>query len=105
MSEVRKYRKRPVVIEVMGPVTDSIIASEIAMWIRDNGGRAVRISTWFDDPPRPSIAIETAEGEMIASAGDFVIKEPFPTNDRKFYPCKPEIFEATYEPVEDEPNE
>lgn len=45
------------------------------------------------------IVIPTREGEMRARAGDWIIKEPFPTGDRKFYPCKPDIFEQTYEAV------
>ena len=34
---------------------------------------------------------------MKADIGDYVIKEPFSTDDRKFYPCKPDIFEKTYD--------
>jgi hypothetical protein len=37
---------------------------------------------------------------MRAEPGDYVIREPFPTDDRRFYPCKPDIFEATYEAVQ-----
>jgi len=44
-----------------------------------------------------SLIIKTKEGDMLASIGDYVIKEPFPTGDRDFYPCKPDIFEMTYE--------
>ncbi len=42
------------------------------------------------------IEIRTKEGLMRADFGDWIIQEPFPTEDRQFYPCKPEIFEATY---------
>ena len=38
----------------------------------------------------------TKEGDMIVSPGDYVIKEPVPTPDRKYYPCKPEIFLGSY---------
>ena len=47
-----------------------------------------------------NLIIKTLEGEMLANIGDYIIKEPFPTNDRIFYPCKPDIFENTYENVE-----
>jgi len=47
-----------------------------------------------------NLIIKTLEGEMLASVGDYVIKEPFPTSDRVFYPCKPDIFEMTYDIVE-----
>lgn len=47
-----------------------------------------------------SLLIETKEGVMKAFRGDWIIKEPFPTGDRDFYPCKPDIFEKTYEPAD-----
>jgi hypothetical protein len=43
-----------------------------------------------------SLLIETKEGVMKAFMGDWIIKEPFPTGDRDFYPCKDEIFRKTY---------
>ena len=39
------------------------------------------------------MAIETLEGTMSADAGDFIIRGV----QGEFYPCKPEIFEKTYE--------
>lgn len=42
-----------------------------------------------------TIQIETLEGIMTANPGDWIIKGV----KGEFYPCKPEIFEATYEPV------
>lgn len=44
-----------------------------------------------------SIAIDTKEGIMKAFPGDWIIKEPFPTGDRDFYPCKNDIFKKTYD--------
>ena len=46
-----------------------------------------------------NLIIKTKEGELKADIGDYVIKEPFPTCNRKFYPCKPDIFHKTYEKV------
>lgn len=43
---------------------------------------------------RPTI--QTLEGDMRVSVGDYVIRGI----QGEFYPCKPEIFEASYEPVE-----
>lgn len=48
----------------------------------------------------PCLVIPTLEGEMICSMGDYLIVEPFPNNNRKLYPCKPDIFEKTYEKCE-----
>lgn len=40
--------------------------------------------------------ISTLEGDMKAMPGDYIIKEV----NGEFYPCKPDIFAKTYEPVE-----
>jgi len=39
--------------------------------------------------------IITSEGVMRVNDGDYIIKEPF-DKERKFYPCKPDIFKQTY---------
>ena len=44
-----------------------------------------------------SIDIHTLEGTMRCSNGDYIIKGI----NGEFYPCKPDIFEKTYEPVND----
>jgi hypothetical protein len=44
----------------------------------------------------PAIVILTLEGEMTAQVGDYIIKGV----EGEFYPCKPGIFEATYEAVD-----
>lgn len=44
------------------------------------------------------LTIHTLEGDMIASKGDYIITGV----DGEQYPCKPDIFEKTYEPVEDQ---
>jgi hypothetical protein len=41
------------------------------------------------------VVIATLEGDMTASPGDWIIKGV----KGEFYPCKPDIFEATYEPL------
>jgi len=63
-QEVRKFRKKPIVIEAYQ--TDS------------------------------QVKIETLEGTMVASPGDWIITGI----QGEQYPCKPDIFEATYELVE-----
>lgn len=49
------------------------------------------------NPPIFCLFLETKEGIMKVEKDDWVIKEPFPTGDRDFYPCKDEIFKKTYE--------
>jgi len=53
----------------------------------------------FENTDRPCLLIPTLEGEMTASLGDWLIVEPFPMDWRKIYPCKPDIFEKTYEAI------
>ena len=83
-----KYRKKPVVIEAMQFTEEN--KNRVFNWISCN-----RYPDW-DLQNRPTIRIETLEGEIIASLGDWIIKGI----KGEFYPCKPDIFEATYEPLE-----
>ena len=93
-----KYRKKPIVIEAIQFKDDS---AETIMAIQDFKQGDIKVS--YDNPDHPQLEIFTLEGTMRAGIGDWIIKEPFPTDDRKFYPCKPDIFEATYESVEEIP--
>lgn len=90
-----KYRKKPVVIEAFkwtgGP--DQIEDPE---WIID----AIKKGTVrFDMIQRNEAAllIDTLEGTHRANQGDFIIRGV----QGELYPCKPDIFAATYEPVEE----
>jgi hypothetical protein len=90
------FRKKPIVIEAR--LFDGTNFDDLYLW--GNPGR--RISTaqilLAGDGKDPSrLSIETLEGEMAASVGDWIIKGV----KGEFYPCKPDIFEATYEPVEE----
>lgn len=84
-----KYRKKPVVIEAMqvGSYMDLPAVSE---WVNTNGGAMTYGQT---DPGPAEGHISTLEGVMTVSVGDFVIKGV----KGEFYPCKPDIFHATYE--------
>jgi hypothetical protein len=83
-----KFRKKPVVIEAQ-QLTESN-ALGIADW---SGG------TIYQSLPNRDLAvlIPTLEGNMRADVGDFVICGV----QGEFYPCKPDIFEATYELVKE----
>jgi hypothetical protein len=59
---------------------------------------------WFAPGPsgRPAcLEIRTLEGVMTATPGDWIIKGV----KGELYPCRPDIFEATYEPVSASPEE
>ncbi len=87
-----KYRQKPVVIEARKfDSTDSI--EELREWC---GGNILK-GYPFSVSENRSILIETLEGNMKAELGDYIIKGV----QGGFYPCKPDIFEATYEPVEE----
>jgi hypothetical protein len=92
VSEPVQYRKKPVVIEAMQWDGTAQAATPIVDWILSSGDRSARFRNGVDDV---CIAIDTLEGTMFASPGDFVIRGV----QGEFYPCKPDIFEATYEPV------
>ena len=86
-----KYRKKPVVIEAVQFLDANENTAELAEFI-DN--QPLTIS--YIDPINPVLKISTLEGEMRASIGDYIIKGV----KGEFYPCKPDIFEQTYEAVE-----
>jgi hypothetical protein len=84
-----RFRKKPVVVEAE-PFTNenaerafNFIACNKALLMPNAGEKQIRI--------------QTLEGEMIASLGDWIIKGV----SGEFYPCKPDIFAETYEPVEE----
>ena len=82
-----KYRKKPVVIEAIQ--WDGTNYDEIGDWMGLNS--TLEIDGQF--------IIPTLEGDMRVSEGDWVIRGV----NGEFYPCKPDIFEKTYEPAEDKP--
>lgn len=77
-----RFRKKPVVIEA-------------EQWYEGNEIKGVVYSDGSDGIGVPHYYINTLEGRMIVSPGDWVITG---VKGEK-YPCKPDIFEATYEPV------
>lgn len=79
-----KYRKKPVVVDVITYAGDPIFA---ARWMESFAGPSrfrIRNGEFF---------IKTLEGEMHVSEGDVIIRGV----KGEFYPCKPDIFEQTYE--------
>lgn len=85
------YRKRPVVIEAHRFQVDRITINP--GWLAD----AFEAGTvYYQGGPEPYLTIQTLEGAMRANAGDWIIKGVA----GELYPCKPAIFDATYEAVE-----
>jgi hypothetical protein len=71
---------------------------EIDAWLYDGNpasmAEAILMGLTFVDTGG-ELKIPTLEGEMTASTGDYVIRGI----KGEFYPCKPDIFHATYRPV------
>jgi hypothetical protein len=83
-----KYRKKPVVIEAILWSGDNELEVAAFFGQSDTFGLHDDTNVW---------TIQTLEGEMTAKVGDWIIKGV----KGEFYPCKPDIFDATYEPVEE----
>ena len=79
-----KFRKKPVVIEA-------------TQWFKDGDHWAVSIYQSIDPDMAGHGWIKTLEGGHIVTPGDWIITGV----QGEHYPCKPDIFEATYEPVAD----
>lgn len=92
-----QFRKKPVVIEAMefrGPVWQGDAAINYMVLFDD------WLSSKVTDAPvkyrGAELVVSTLEGEMTASPGDWIICGV----KGELYPCKPDIFAATYEAVE-----
>jgi hypothetical protein len=100
MNGPSKFTKKPVTIEawqfVLGLERDEDGETQTS-------GNALEIAEWCDGLPMGKlnadgtsdywIEIATLEGTHKATPGDFIIKGV----QGEFYPCKPDIFDATYE--------
>jgi len=87
---IKRYRKKPVEIEALQ--WDGTNREECARFIGEAfGGVASELAP--DGTLR--LTILTLEGEHIANQGDYIIRGV----QGEHYPCKPDIFERTYDPV------
>ena len=94
-----KYRKKPVVVEAIQWNGHNL--EEIKEFVGDSLIYEIFDATWEGDKSIPTIiptiymGIKTLGGTHICSKGDYIIKGV----QGEFYPCKPDIFEQTYEQV------
>lgn len=86
-----QYKKKPVIVNAY-QFSDLESGAAILEWVAINGGHA-SLSCGDD----AKLVIHTLEGSMEASLGDWVIRGVA----GEFYPCKPAIFDATYDEVEE----
>ncbi len=87
-----KFRKKPVVIEAMQFVKPDDF-NDIYRWGLSTNPNIGRVM--FESRKNKTMAINTLEGMHTAQLGDWIIRGV----KGEFYPCKPDIFEATYEPA------
>lgn len=88
INGIKKYRKKPAVVEAIRWDGTDDTWTLIAQWLgADYGVQALR------NPMKNFIRIKTLEGDMDTQVGDYIIKG---VKD-EFYPCKPDIFAATYD--------
>jgi hypothetical protein len=91
-----KFRKKPVVIDAIEFDGTPEARQRVLEW---GGLNATNASTiyWRGLPDgNGEIVIRTLEGDLVASAGDFIIRGV----KGEVYPCKPDVFAITYEPVD-----
>jgi hypothetical protein len=85
-----KFRKKPVIIEARQFTLEAATSMfEIEDWCHGS------VKGTMLDPADRALYINTLEGEMEATIGDWIIQGV----KGEFYPCKPDIFELTYERI------
>lgn len=78
-----KYRKKPVIVEARQYTRIGLDAERVAEWC---GG----------EQTNDGCEVQTQHGTALARYGDWIIKGV----NGEFYPCRPDVFRETYEPVE-----
>jgi hypothetical protein len=87
-----KYRKRPVEVEAFQILMDTMRKRDYPQWFADAIASGVVYQKANPDYP-VECTIRTLEGEMDANLCDYIIKGV----NGELYPCKPDIFDKTYE--------
>ena len=96
-----KFRKKPVIIDAVKWTGSNI--EEALTFIQDGckdfshlpiTGSNIKAGVGYT-PPAGTLTIPILEGDHTANPGDWIIRGV----KGEFYPCKPDIFEMTYEPV------
>lgn len=100
-SKVQKFVKKPVIVEAIRVTEETARAAYV--WVEENTEGSFDP---YDPRPESGITIDphdgmmciaTLEGLMKVNLGDWIIRGV----KGEFYPCKPDIFAATYEVVEE----
>lgn len=104
---IKKYRKKPVIIEAIQWDGKNLV--DVSAFLCNQTRKEILKEINLSDISRKKwddyesivlddgLDIDTLEGRMEASIGDYIIKGVH----CEFYPCKPDIFDKTYEEVEE----
>jgi hypothetical protein len=96
---MKQFRKKPVIIEAIQWTNSPGNFTDILEW-SDHKVTSASPLVWEQTEKEPigpfCLEIKTLEGVMLARLNDWIIKGV----NGEFYPCKPDIFEKTYDPVE-----
>lgn len=85
-----KFKKKPIVVEaIQYDGTENSVVEILQLKETTNSSRSILVDAEF-------LLIHTLEGVMRADKGDWIIKGV----NGELYPCKPDIFEKTYDPAE-----
>jgi hypothetical protein len=98
--ELQKFIKKPIEVTAVLLTPDNVY--DALLWANAIQPKDKPLRLAFDDTEDWRIAglqIPTKEGAMLCGFGDYLIKEPFPTDDRMFYPCKADMFHLTYQSI------
>lgn len=96
---LRKFRKLPISVEAIQFFVDPTNPIDLELnkryWkiIEEFIGEKLKFKSIIN-----SYYISTLEGDMVVTDGDYIIKGI----NGEFYPCKPDIFEKTYEEIDHE---
>ena len=89
-----KYKKKPVVIDAIVYTKDTV--GKVLDFIEKLSGECNSKHAYIC-PEENELFILTLEGNHLATEGDYIIRGV----KGEFYPCKPDIFEMTYEKVDE----
>ncbi len=92
---VRTFRTKPIVLEAIEFTGDNDF--ELYSWSRGKVVVSPVLEPTPDNPTGNYFQVETLEGVMTGIVGDYIIRGI----KNEFYPCKADIFDATYDPVEE----
>lgn len=93
-KEAHIFRKKPVNIAAIQWTGNNV--EEVKAFFGGDAKKCSNLVDLNDQPIKGNLIIETLEGNHTASPGDFIIRGV----KGEYYPCKPDIFEQTYEVVD-----